>query len=264
MENGTEVAPVETTPEPVVNETPTETQSTPTPTRTFTQTDVDKIISERLSKFSTFGKPEEIGARFQRLEQLEKFAQGIAQQVQGRSQQQPQAQLTPEDLKVQEYLKRIDPNREIIAQQRQAVEALYKYQWEKVNNENENYLIEKAKAAGYKDEAAKAMVQRVADSIRGVVEDHRNYVSSADKKIIDKHFEALDSWIKSAIGQPTQPQSKGTKPQTNQKQAYIEAKKATAKLPPVIAGSPSSVSPVPVTKLSKTDFISSAFEKFKG
>lgn len=232
--------------------------------RTFTQEEVNKIVSERVNAWNSFGNPDELKSKMERLEQLERFNEEFSAKLNGK-QVAPQGQtLTDEDKKVLDYLNRISPGFTDYQSEReqfkQAINGLYQQRWTEINDRNTEYLAQKAREAGYPEEAIQDFTQRVADSIRGNPEDHKAYLQTAGKPILDKHFASIDGWIKKFNGTGFAQPGKSAPGAT-----YAKAKAATQKLPPTPkSGGVSLPQPPNPKEMSGKDFVNAAYASLIG
>lgn len=214
METETLEAPVVETP---AAETPAADASAAAP-KTFTQEQVSAIVQERLKGWSKYGKPEELDAKLSRAEQVEKWATEMRSQFSATGEPKlPGAEmktaLTEEDKKVQAYMERLYPGITKYQERMQTFEQrtaeLDGFRWQSISNNNRKSLSEIAEKAGYKPEQVlqsdpnvPCIEKYVADSIRGNVRDYQEYMKTGNPSIVQKHFEAVDKWIKGFAPQP--------------------------------------------------------------
>lgn len=245
--------------------------------RTFTQEEVNKIVSERVKGWNSFGKPEELQTRLARLTELEKFHERLGTTLGERPGSARAAakgpELSAEDKQVLSYLERLSPGFSQWQQQQQqimaAVNGLARSSWENVNNANMQYFTENAVKHGYPAEMANELAQRVAESIRGNPTDHKAYLQTGARQIIDKHFQAIDGWLKKMGANPQTGAGAGAAGAGTgtgaAAQEYARAKAATAKLPPTPGrGSAPAAQPPDVSKMSDKDFLKAAWSSFTG
>lgn len=213
METETIEAPAAETPEtpPAENAGAPAGGAAPATPRTFTDADVQRIVQDRLKGWSKYGKPEELEARLTRAEQIEKWGEQMRSQFTGRRDVPgaagSHAPLSEEDKKVQAYLERIYPGlakqQERMAQFEMKAQELHQFRWQSISEGNRKSLSELASKAGYASEQVlqndpntPCIEKYVADSIRGDKADYEAYMATGDQRIVAKHFEAVDKWIK--------------------------------------------------------------------
>lgn len=193
--------------------------------KTYTDAQVAEIVSKRVNeingKWAKYGKPEELDSRLTRAEQIEQWATQMRSQFAPGAQpdgqklpgQTMQPALTEEDKKVQAYMERLYPGITKYQERMQAFEQqagqLNDFRWQSISNNNRKSLSEVAEKAGYKPEQilqsdpnTPCIEKYVADSIRGNVKDYQEYMKTGNPAIVQKHFEAVDKWIKGFAPQP--------------------------------------------------------------
>jgi hypothetical protein len=189
--------------------------------RTFTDADVQRIVQDRLKGYSKYGKPEEIEARFSRAAQIEQWAEKMRGQFTGQADvpgnRTVAAPLTEEDKKVQAYMEKVYPGigkyQERMTQFETGAQELHAYRWQAISENNRKSLSDIAAKAGYKPEQVlqsdpnvPCIEKYVADSIRGNKADYEAYMKTGDSRIVAKHFEAVDKWVKGFVPKaPTAP-----------------------------------------------------------
>jgi hypothetical protein len=199
---------------------------------------VSEIVSKRVNEvnakykpYEAFGKPEDVQARLSRAEQIEKWAEQMRSQFQGKvpGQALPETpQLTEEDKKVQAYIEKIYPGLSSFRQQQagltQRLQQLDQWRMNMVTENNRAYFRDLATKAGYQEAHLAELEQRVADSIGANEQERAAYLQSGGRDVVKKHFEAIDKWIKgyqTAAPPPPAPQAQ-----------YAQKKAATEKLAP--------------------------------
>lgn len=189
--------------------------------RTFTEAEVAKIVSGRVNelngKWAKYGKPEELDARLTRAQQIEAWGEQMRSQFTGRKDLPGNAggtaPLSDEDKKVQAYLERIYPGlkeqQERMASFETQAQQLHQFRWQSISDNNRKSLSELASKAGYtpeqtlqSDPNTPCIEKYVADSIRGNKADYEAYMRTGDQRIVAKHFEAVDKWVKGFSPKP--------------------------------------------------------------
>lgn len=185
--------------------------------RTFTDADVQRIVQERLKAWSKYGKPEELDAKLSEAEKIRQWGEQMRTQFAGGRKDLPggaaAAPLSEEDKKVQAYLEKIYPGISKWQDQLKSFESrtqeLHSFRWQSISDNNRKSLSELATKAGYapdqvlqSDPNVPCIEKYVADSIRGNQADYQAYMQTGDQRIVQKHFEAVDKWIKGFAPKP--------------------------------------------------------------
>ncbi len=206
-------------PEPAAEVAATETAAPAgTAGRTYTDKEVAEIVSKRVNevKWAKYGKPEELDQKLTRAQQIEQWGESMRSQFTGKKDlpgSNAQPALTDEDKKVQAYMERLYPGITKNAERMQAFEQrtgeLDAYRWQSISSQNRKSLSEIAEKAGYKPEQVlqsdpntPCIEKYVADSIRGNQQDYAEYMKTGNPAIVQKHFEAVDKWVKGFAPQP--------------------------------------------------------------
>lgn len=228
--------------------------------KSYTEEQVSEIVSKRVNEWNKFGKPEEVQAKYARLEQMEQWAQQLqgrlAKQGETPGQANPPAAETEDDKKVRAYIDKLYPGlSKWQDQQKQLmnhVGSLEEHRWQAVTNNSRQSLKEIAVKAGYKEEQFGDLEQRVADSIRGNVQDHQAYLQTGNPAIVQKHFDMIDKWVKGFAPPPPAATTQ-----------YAKDKVKTALLPPRMPPGGVTAPTSNTKKLSDGERVSAAWEAFK-
>ncbi|MDE2100677.1 MAG: hypothetical protein KGL39_25760 [Patescibacteria group bacterium] len=240
-------------------------------TRTFTDADVQRIVQDRLKAWQKYGKPEELEARLTRAQQIEQWAEKMRGEFTGRRDLPggqagvTQAPLSEEDKKVQAYLERVFPGigkyQERMTQFEAQAQELHQFRWQSISETNRKSLADMAAKAGYtpeqvlqSDPNVPCIEKYVADSIRGNRADYEAYMKTGDSRIVAKHFEAVDKWIKGFAPKPPA----ATPPNA----AAAKDGKKIASLPPRMPANGVTAPTSQKRKLTDSERVSQAFDAF--
>ncbi len=180
--------------------------------KSYTAREVSEIVRNRVKGWQEFGKPEELKGKLSRYEQMEKWANNLRQQFGGQdgraNGQNPPAPETDQDRQVRQYIERLYPGMQKWQDERQQlanyVQSLDAFRWQTITEKNSTFLRDQATKDGYKPEQLDQIEEHVKNSIMGNQEDLKAYLTTGNRDIVKKHFDAVNKWIKS-FGPPTAP-----------------------------------------------------------